>query len=107
MASLSADGLRRWKPVLSAFVLLNVLDVVTTWLALRLGLMEGNPLPAALLSAGGTTGLFGFKVIATLLVIGVVLRLSRPFPGVWRALRVSNLFLCLIVFLNAMQLLLI
>lgn len=59
------------------FLLLNVLDVLTTWVDLQHGAHEGNPLIASLLVQIGFGGLILFKVGLFLTITVGVLTLER------------------------------
>lgn len=52
---------------LQLFIYLQLLDVLTTWLGLRLGLGEASPFIHFLMGFGVLGGLLGSKVVAVLL----------------------------------------
>lgn len=68
---------RFYRLALPLFVLLNVLDVLTSWVDFSLGAQEGNPLIAALLTDLGFGGLILFKIGLVLAVSVGVLTLER------------------------------
>ena len=61
---------------LPTFVLLNVLDILSSWYDFQLGAQEGNPLLAPLLAQAGIGGLILFKVLLVLVVTTGVLLLE-------------------------------
>src|SRR5690348_1119945 len=72
-----------------SFVLLNGLDVLTTWVDFQHGAYEGNPLAALFLRwAGGFGGILLYKSLIVLLFSAGVLLLLRL-----RAVRLTHLFL--------------
>lgn len=66
--------------LIGLFVLLNVGDLLSTYLALGIGMREGNPLMSALLARFGFGALIGYKLMVIAVVgIGVVaLRQTHP-----------------------------
>ncbi len=96
-----------WRPALTLFLVLSLLDIGSTWLGLALGLPESNPLPAMVLAKGGIATMYGAKAIVTLLVAVSVVRLSRFYPRIWTGVRLGNGILCLVVSLNLIQALVI
>jgi hypothetical protein len=72
-------------PGLALFVILQVLDVLSTLHAFSLGGGESNPLVSRMLTIGPVTGL----VVAKLIVTGLASTLVRMGGG--RGLRVINL----------------
>jgi hypothetical protein len=57
-------GSRDWSFSLHAFLYLQVLDVLTTWLGFRLGLGEASPFIRLLLHWGPLAGLLASKAVA-------------------------------------------
>ena len=92
-----------WRPALTVFAGVNLLDVVSTWLGMDAGLPEGNFLPSLLISLGGIELMFLFKAAAFLLVVLAVLWLGPRFPRVWYAVYVGNVILALVVLINLSQ----
>ncbi|HEY7985066.1 MAG TPA: DUF5658 family protein [Ktedonobacterales bacterium] len=86
------------------FVVLNVADLVSTWVALGIGFREGNPLMSALLARFGFIALVGYKAAVIAVVCGGVLLLRRAHPrmaGV--TLAACNVVVLLAVMLNVIQ----
>lgn len=94
-----------WHPSLTVFVVMNLLDVASTWMAMQRGLPEGNPVPSMLLEAGGTELMYLFKVAVVLLVVLAALRLSPYFPKIWYGVWIGNAILAVVVTLNVVQIL--
>ncbi len=53
-----------WSLSVQAFLYLQVLDVLTTWLGFRVGLSEASPFIQFLMHLGPLTGLLGSKLVA-------------------------------------------
>jgi hypothetical protein len=79
---MDATHARRFSPALIAwlvvFVLLNVGDLVSTYLALAIGFHEGNPLMSVLLVRYGFSALIVYK-LGVVLVVGLGVALLRRF----------------------------
>jgi Domain of unknown function (DUF5658) len=56
-----------WSLSLQVFMYLQVLDALTTWLGLRMGLAEASPFVHFLMRMGPLLGLFGSKIVAVAL----------------------------------------
>jgi hypothetical protein len=85
-------------------IMLQVLDILTTWSALRSGYQEANPIAHQLFQIYGEPTVYLGKL---LLVMGVVLiswLLSRRYLHIWKALRFSCLAYVAIVTINLAQL---
>ena len=80
-------------------LLLQALDVLSTHLGLAAGAQEVNLLPAWLLHTYGEAALYAVKLLAVLVMAGLVWRL-RSWPGAWRCLRWSNVAMLLVVAVN-------
>ena len=100
-------GMRRPFPApsLTVFVALQVLDILTTLLGLRLGAQEGSMFLGRLMRAGPVAALLIAKIIAVLLV-AMALKFKRPrvvvFLNYWLAAVVTwNLVVILITQLSA------
>jgi len=83
-------------PSLSVFVLLQLVDILTTLLGLRMGAHEGSVFIGRLMRIGPMAGLLLSKMLAVVLV-GMALRWRRPRVVVllnyWSAIVVAwNLF---------------
>jgi hypothetical protein len=86
------------------FALLNGFDLITTYVDLRAGMREGNPLMRALLDQGGFSALIGYKVLMVLAVSAGILALSRSYPLLARtALAVCNALVLTVVLSNFIQ----
>lgn len=87
------------------YVTISLLDVLSTWLALRVGLIESNPLPALVLHWAGPGPMFLLKMVTVLLVAALAASLGSQFPRLWEVLRVSSWLLALVVLSNSLQVL--
>ncbi|HEY7781291.1 MAG TPA: DUF5658 family protein [Ktedonobacterales bacterium] len=89
---------------LTLFFVLNIADLVSTYVALGIGMREGNPLMSTLLSHYGFAALIAYKVAVILVVtIGVVL-LRRFNPRMAKiTIVVCNVLVFAAVFLNILQ----
>jgi hypothetical protein len=105
---MDATRARRTGPALTiwlgVFVLLNIGDLASTYLALRIGMHEGNPLMSGLLHHFGFSALIVYKVAVIVVVAGGVLLLRRYNPRlaqitVW----LCNALVFAAVFLNLVQ----
>ena len=81
----------RVRRILTIFICLQLLDVMTTIVGLRLGAVEGSPFVAQLLRCGTLSGLIFAKVIACVLAASALLR-NRE-----RLLRIVNFWFIAIV----------
>ena len=92
-------------PILVAlFALLNTADLVSTFVGLRTGMHEGNPLMGALLARYGFVALVGYKaVVVGTVALGVRLlrtyRLSIAHASIW----ICNTLVFVVVVLNVAQ----
>lgn len=91
---------------LVGFAGLNLLDVLTTWIGLQMGMIEANALAAAVMRAEGQGGMFLFKLVAALLVMNLVVQLSPRFARIWYAIYAGSGVLALVVLLNSVQIIL-
>ncbi len=99
------QGVSNWRPALTVFLVLSMLDIASTWLGLSIGLSESNSLLAMVLAKAGEAAMFGAKAIMTLLVAVSVVRLSRYYPRLWGSVKFANLVLYVVVCLNLSQIL--
>lgn len=100
------DVLRRHTLLLILFAALQLGDVVSTHLALRMGLAEGNPIPAAVLAFAGEGGMYALKLLVVVLFVVVVCRLEKRFrTNPWNAVRAMNVVMLGVVINNTSQLL--
>jgi len=102
----------RWRQYLTVrvmalllFAALNLLDAISTQLAITSGLHEGNLLPSLLLARCGLWSMYAFKAASVIGVALVVLYVSPRFSRVWYGIHVSNLILAAVVAVNLAQLL--
>lgn len=105
---MDATRIRRSSPTLvlwlGLFVLLNIGDLVSTYVALGIGMREGNPLMSSLLQHYGFASLIVYKVAVVVVVGGGVLLLRRYHPRLAQVtLYVCNALVFLAVFLNVLQ----
>ena len=89
---------------LALFAGLNLMDIVSTRMALAAGLAEGNKIPSMLLAAGGEEAVYLFKVAITILVIVSAIRLTPYYKRLRYGLHLANLVLALVVATNLLQL---
>ena len=76
-----APSARMVHPVwLVLFALLNVLDLLTTYVDLKVGMREGNPLMQHLLVSYGFGALIFYKLLMILVVTIGIAALSRGYP---------------------------
>jgi len=102
-------GMRRHFPTpsLTAFISLQVLDILTTLLGLEMGAQEGSMFLGRLMHAGPLAALLIAKIIAVLLV-ALAIKFRRPrvvvFLNYWFAALVSwNLAILLMTLLSAQR----
>jgi hypothetical protein len=94
-------------PSLTVFMVLQLLDILTTLLGLRVGAQEGSMFLGRLMRAGPLAALLIAKIIAVLLV-AVAMKFRRPrvvvFLNYWFAVVVSwNLAILLVTQFSASQ----
>ena len=90
--------------LLGLFVLLNVGDLISTYVALGIGMREGNPLMSALLRQYGFASLIVYKLAVVVVVGGGVLLLRRFHPRLAHVtIWVCNILVFVAVFLNLLQ----
>lgn len=106
---MDATHMRRTTPALAGwlglFVVLNIGDLVSTYVALGLNMREGNPLMSTLLQQFGFKALIAYK-LAVVLTVGLgVLLLRRYHPRLAQiTLYVCNALVLVAVLLNVVQL---
>ena len=83
---------------------LQLADALTTALALDAGAVEGNVLPAVVLASHGEAALYAAKLLAVVVMAGLVWRL-RWWALTWRVCRCANVVMLLVVMLNLTALL--
>lgn len=62
---------------LSLFIVLNLLDILTTHVGLAAGIPEGNPVPAFILASAGEPAMYAAKLAVCAVIILSVLRLHQ------------------------------
>jgi len=87
--------------IVALFLVLQGLDILTTYAGLRNGAVEANPVAAWLMREHGEPAVYALKAAIVLGVLGVVLATERRLPRVWLSLRVGNVFGLLVVAINA------
>jgi hypothetical protein len=87
---------------LAVLVVLSIIDWVTTYYGLRLGLHEVNPVARLILSMGGPVGLYTFKLIIIALAVLAVYKLSPR--ELEQAVWILNAVLATIIAWNSIQL---
>jgi hypothetical protein len=99
------DLASRFLPLwLGIFALLNLGDVLSTYIGLHNGMREGNPLMGALLAQYGFIALIGYKLLVVLVVTGGVLLLRSFHASVARVtIGICNVLVLLVVTLNVIQ----
>jgi hypothetical protein len=89
---------------LGLFALLNGCDLLTTYLDLRAGMREGNPLMRMLLEQDGFGALVFYKVLMVVVVSVGILTLNRSYPLLSRiTLAICNLLVLAVVLSNFIQ----
>ncbi len=103
-----AAALSPWLALwLVVYVLLNVGDLVSTYLGLHAGLHEANPLMSGLLTHSGFGTLIAYKLVVIVAVVGGAIALLRMHPrAAYLTVHVCNGLVFLAVFLNIAQMLL-
>jgi Domain of unknown function (DUF5658) len=92
---------RDWSLSLEVFLFLQMMDVLTTWLGLKLHCAEASPFIRYLMQMGPLAGLIGAKVIAVLLGGYCVYRQR------FRVIQIINYFFAALVTWNMAMLLLV
>jgi hypothetical protein len=92
---------------LVVYTLLNVGDLLSTYLGLQAGLREANPLMSNLLAQDGFGALIAYKLIVIVAVVAGALTLFRMHPrAAYFTVHICNGLVFLAVFLNVAQMLL-
>lgn len=99
------NALRARPLLLIVFAALQLGDVISTHLALKTGLSEGNPIPAAVLAIAGEGGMYALKLLAVALFLIIICRLQGRFKtDPWRAVTATNVIMAGVVLSNTAQL---
>ena len=89
---------------LALFLVLNVFDLLTTYIDLQAGLREGNPLMRILLQQEGFGALVFYKALMVLVVSAGVLLLHRGYPKLAQiTLGICNALVLAVVISNVIQ----
>jgi hypothetical protein len=86
--------------LITVWLVLNALDLVTTLLGLHMGYREVNPLPAYILSAHGEFGLLLFKAASAAAIVPLIVVLGRRYPRTWWALGLGAVLVGVVVVSN-------
>ncbi|MCL4531577.1 MAG: DUF5658 family protein [Actinobacteria bacterium] len=79
---------------------LNLADIASTLVAIRMGLLEGNYLPSIILSTGSELMMYCFKLFAVSLVIAILVKLASTYPRLWYGLYAGNAIMVIVVLGN-------
>ena len=85
---------------LFCFIGLNLADIASTLVAIRLGLVEGNYVPSIILATGNELLMYCFKVFAVALVVAMLVRLASSYPRLWYGLYAGNAIMVIVVLGN-------
>lgn len=86
----------QWSALL-CFIGLNLADIASTLVAVRMGLVEGNYLPSLILSTGSELLMYCFKLFAVSLVVTILVKMTSSYPRLWYALYASNAIMVIVV----------
>ncbi len=86
----------QWGALL-CFIGLNVADVASTLVAIRMGLVEGNYLPSLILNSSSELLMYLFKLLAVSLVVTILVKLASTYPRLWYGLYASNAIMAIVV----------
>lgn len=98
------DGLRRHFLAAMLFAVLQFGDIVSTHVGLHSDLSEANPVASGLFSAAGEGSTYAFKLALVTAFLVLVCLLEVRYPRIWRAVRVTNVVMLLVVLTNTVQL---
>lgn len=98
------NGLRRNAVAAFVLVMLQLGDVISTHVGLHAGLQEVNPLASRLFSTAGVGSTYGLKLALITVFLLLICLLEPRFPRIWRAVRITNVIMLLVVLLNSVQL---
>ena len=87
--------------IAALFLVLQGLDILTTYAGLRNGAVEVNPVAAWLMATHGEAAVYALKAAIVLGVLGVVLLAQGRYRRVWLSLRLSNVLYVAVVAINA------
>lgn len=69
-------SLETWHTLAVLWLALNALDVLTTYIGLRLGGLEANPIVAGLMARSGELATYGLKLLIALMVVTLLYKLK-------------------------------
>lgn len=92
--------------LLKWFLFIQIGDVLTTYIGLRAGLHEVNPVARSLLMAYGEPAIYVLKAVGVALILGCLLVLGRCYARLGLALRVTNALGALVLLSNVLNLVL-
>lgn len=100
------NAFQRHSALLIVFALLQLGDIISTHLALKSGLSEGNPIPAAVLASSGELGMYALKVVGVLAFLVIICLLDGRFKRAWHAVFAFNVIMFAVVLSNSLQVIL-
>ena len=92
-----------WRIWVLMVCLAHSLDVATTAAGLRLGIPEGNPLMAQVLSGHSEIAMYGLKAALVAVLITAVWKFRPRYPLVWPLFQIMTVMVVLTVVNNLMQ----
>jgi hypothetical protein len=92
--------------VIACLLVSQALDLITTYVGFGRGLREGNIVPSAFLSFGGTGSLIALKLVMIVSVLGLALLLQSRYPRLWRGVMIASMVTLLAVASNAVSIVL-
>ncbi len=92
--------------LLKWFLFIQIGDMLTTYVGLRAGLHEANPVARSLLMAYGEPAIYVLKAVGVAVILGCLLVLGRYYTRLGLALRVTNGLGALVLLSNLLNLVL-
>ncbi len=90
--------------LLGAFAALNAGDLISTWVDLRAGLVEGNPIMHSMLANNGFGALILYKILVVAIVTAASLALGKSRPKMTViTISICNALILTAVVLNIIQ----
>lgn len=86
------------------FLIVTLGDILTTELALRAGMIEANPVVAAVMDAHGRLAMYLVRFVVSTCVLLTVVQLTARYPRVWRSIYILNWMVGIVVTFNFVQL---
>lgn len=81
--------------VIILWLVLNAFDVLTTFVGLRLGAIEANPIAAGLIASSGEVAAYSLKLLFALVAVALLCKLGRQPLVKW-----ANMVLAAVVVFN-------